>query len=146
MEVLLLIDELEDIIDNAGSIPFSNKVMVDGNELLELIKEIRIKLPDDIKQAQWITEERDRIIEEAQTQASQTVEKAQVQFEEMLNNDEIVREARVRAEDIMNKASVEGNQIREGSLDYADGLLEQTQVKLSDLIKLINENRKQLRG
>lgn len=144
MEVLLLIDELEDLIENGGAIPFSNKVMVDANELLELVKEIRIKLPDDMKQATWITDERDRIIEDAQTQANQIIEKAQVQFEEMINQDEIMKEARVRADDLMAQANQEANQIRQGTLDYADGILEQTQVKLSDLIKLINENRKQL--
>ncbi len=146
MEVLHLIDEMEDIIENASSIPFSTKVMVDGNELLEIIKEIRIQLPDDIKQAQWITDERDRIIEEAEKDGQKLLEKAQVQFEEMLNEDEIVRQARIKSDEILTQANTEATEIREGSLDYADNLLEQTQVKLSDLIKLINDNRSQLRG
>lgn len=146
MEVLHLIDEMEDIIENAGSIPFSSKVMVDGGELLEMIKEIRIQLPDDIKQAQWVTDERDRIISEAEVEGKHILEKAQLQFEEMLNENEIVREAKIKADEILTIANGEASHIREGSLDYADKLLEQTQVKLSDLIELINNNRKQLRG
>ena len=50
MEVLRLIDEIEDILDNASTLPFSNKVVIDAEEILEILKEIRIKLPDEIKQ------------------------------------------------------------------------------------------------
>ena len=62
MNVLKLIEELEDIIENCSSIPFVQKVLVSKGEVLEIIKEIRIHLPDEIKQAQWIKEERQRIL------------------------------------------------------------------------------------
>ena len=54
MEVLRLIDEIEDIVEAGSTLPFSSKVMVDKSEILEIIKDIRIKLPDEIKQASWI--------------------------------------------------------------------------------------------
>ena len=66
MEVLKLIDEIEDIVEAGTSLPFSGKVMVDKFEILEILKEIRIKLPDEIKKATWIKKERQRILEEAQ--------------------------------------------------------------------------------
>ena len=66
MEIFTLLETLEDILERSKSIPFSGKGIVDKEELLEIIKEIRLKLPDELKQAKWIKEERQRIIEEAQ--------------------------------------------------------------------------------
>ena len=66
MDILMLIDEIEDIVEAGTSVPFSGKVMIDKEEVLEIIKEIRIKLPDEIKQAAWIKEERQRILAQAQ--------------------------------------------------------------------------------
>ena len=66
MDILMLIDEIEDIIEAGTTVPFSGKVMIDKEEVLEIIKEIRIKLPDEIKQAAWIKEERQRILAQAQ--------------------------------------------------------------------------------
>ena len=57
MDILMLIDEIEDIVEAGTSVPFSGKVMIDKEEVLEIIKEIRIKLPDEIKQAALIKEE-----------------------------------------------------------------------------------------
>ena len=65
MEIFTLLESLEEIIENSRSVPFSGKGIVDKDELFDLIKEIRIKLPDELKQAKWVKEERQRILVEA---------------------------------------------------------------------------------
>ena len=60
MEIFTLLETLEDILENSKGLPFTNKTMVDKEELLEIIKEIRIKLPDELKQAKWVKEERQK--------------------------------------------------------------------------------------
>ena len=57
MKVLELLDELDEIIEVASSVPVVRKVMVDPNEVTEIVKEIRLELPDEIQQAQWIKNE-----------------------------------------------------------------------------------------
>ena len=57
-----LIDEIEDIMDNASSVPFSRKVSVDPDEIFEIVRDMRDSLPTEIKNAQWINEEKDRIL------------------------------------------------------------------------------------
>lgn len=146
MDVLKLIDEVEDIIEAGTSVPFSGKVMVDKVELLEIIKDIRIRLPDEIKQASWIKEERQRILAEAQKDADTMVEQGQHKLEELIEQEEVTRRAVERAEQIVNKAQTHAKEIRLGSVDYADNLLLEQQEKLKELIQLINENRKELRG
>ena len=65
MTVLDLLEELEDIVNTASTVPLTNKVMVDGEEILEIVKDIRQSLPDDVQQAKWIKEQKDNIIAEA---------------------------------------------------------------------------------
>lgn len=144
MDVLKLIDELEDIIDAGTSVPFSGKVMVDKIELLEIIKDIRIRLPDEIKQASWIKEERQRILAEAQKDADTMIEEAQYKLEELIDQEEVTKKARERGEQIIARAQTNAKEIRLGSVDYADNLLLEQQEKLKELIQLINENRKDL--
>ena len=68
MKVLELLDELDEIIEVASSVPVVRKVMVDPNEVREIVKEIRLELPDEIQQAQWIKNERQRILDEAKAE------------------------------------------------------------------------------
>ena len=62
MEIFTLLETLEEILENSRNVPFSNKGIVDKEEMLDLIKEIRIKMPDELKQAKWVKEERERMI------------------------------------------------------------------------------------
>lgn len=146
MEVLRLLDEIEEILDNASTIPFSNKVMVDADELFEIIREIRIKLPDEIKQASWIKEERQRILAEAQKDADTILNEAELKLKELIDENEITKKAKELAEEIITKAQNNAKEIRLGALEYADNILLETQQSLKNVIETLNENRKELRG
>jgi len=146
MEVLRLIDEIEDIVEAGTTVPFSGKVMVDRFEILEIIKEIRIKLPDEIKQAAWIKDERQRILAQAQKDADTLLEEAEYKLEELIDEEEITKKANSRADEIVSRAQINAKEIRLGALDYADTILEETQENLKEVIQLLNENRKELRG
>ncbi|WP_129597203.1 ATPase [Anaerophilus nitritogenes] len=146
MDALNLIDELEDIIENSSSIPFAGKSLVDKEEILELIKEIRIQLPDEVKQAQWIKEERQRILLEAQKEADDIVEDAKVHIEEMIDRDEITREAQKRAEEIISEAQMNAKEIRLGSRQYTDELLGSVEKSIERVLDTIKDNRNELRG
>ena len=102
MDALELLDELEDIIDKGASVPFSGRCILDKDELLDVLQEIKLKLPDDLKQAKWIKEERQRILQEAQTEADNLIKSAEDKIIAMVNENEITK-----------KAIVQGNQIIE---------------------------------
>ena len=74
MTVLELLEEIEDIVDTAPGLPLTGKIMVDANELLEIVREIRLSLPDDVQQAKWVKDEKERILTEAKKQADYLVE------------------------------------------------------------------------
>ena len=73
MEIFTLLENLEELVENGTKVPLSSKVLVDKDELSEILEEIRMKLPDELKQAKWVKEERQRIIMDAQKEADQIV-------------------------------------------------------------------------
>ncbi|MEW8972782.1 MAG: ATPase [Tissierellaceae bacterium] len=146
MDVLKLIDEIEDIIEEGSTIPFSKRVMVDMDEILDIIKEIRIRLPDEIKQAAWIKDEKQRILAEAQKDADNLLNEAEYKLEELIDQEGISKAAKERAAEIINNAQKNAKEIRLGAMEYADSLLLETQEYLKEIINTLNENRKELRG
>ena len=77
MEIFTLLETLEDILEKSKTLPFTDKSIVEKEQFLDIIKEIRLKLPDELKQAKWIKEERERIISEAQKDADDIVKEAE---------------------------------------------------------------------
>lgn len=146
MKLMELVDELEDLVETSSQIPLTGKVMVEREEFLVLLNEIREKIPNEVTEAQRIASDKEMIINGAHDEADKIIAAARAHAEQILNEDELVLQANAKAEEIMRNANAESTQIREGARDYADQLLENTQVNLSNLIKLLNENRQELRG
>ena len=146
MSVLQLLEEIEDIIESGSSIPFAQKELIDKRELLEIIKDIRIKLPDEVKQAQWIKEERQRILAEAQQEADTILEEANNHILSMIDQSEITRKANERAEEIIAQAQNSAKEMRLGAKDYVDSMLESAQENLIELVNTIKINRDEIKG
>lgn len=146
MDVLKLLDLIEDIIEEASSLPFSSKVCIDKDELLDITNEVRLKLPDEIKQAEWIREERQRILAEAQNEADTLTEEAKVHIEGMIEENEITQRAKERAEEIIEQAKKNAKEIRIGAREYADQLLKDVQDDLKSMVLTLNDNREELKG
>lgn len=64
--ILQLLEAIEDMLDSSSAVPFTGKVMIDKDELYEIITDIRLKLPNEIKQSKWVIEERNKILIDAQ--------------------------------------------------------------------------------
>lgn len=133
MKVLELLDEIEEIVDTAASFPLTGKILVDAEEVLEIVKEIRIELPDEIQQAQWIKDERQRILEEAKNEAEITLKDAQSQAEALVENDDITVKAKRRADEIMRVATDNAISLKLGTYDYIDSILYNFQDKMEQI-------------
>ena len=133
MKVLELLDALDEIIDVAGSVPLVRKVMVDPNEITEIVKEIRLELPDEIQQAQWIKNERDRILDEAKAEYERIITEAQEKAEKLVEQDEITVKAKARADEIMRVAKENSQVMKMSILDYTDGMLYNLQEKVDQM-------------
>ena len=111
MEILELIDALEDKIEQSATIPFWGKGIVDKDELLDMLQEIRVKFPDEMKQAKWVKEERQRIIADAQKEAANIVQGAEDKIVALINEHEITKQAYEQANQIIEKAQSNSHEI-----------------------------------
>ena len=111
MEIFTLLETLEDIISSGKGIPFSNRTVVDKDEILDIIKEIRSKLPDELKQAKWVKEERQRILAEAQKEADDMQKEAENKIVSLIDEHEITKQAYKQKAEIIGSANETSREI-----------------------------------
>ena len=133
MRVLELLEEIEEIVDTAAGFPLTAKIMIDSEELLEIVREIRSELPDEIQQAQWIKNERERIIAEAKQQYEAVIEDAQKQADALVENNDITVKSKLRADELMTVTEDTAKQLKIGTYEYLDGILYNFQGKMEHL-------------
>lgn len=122
-KVLDLLDELEELLENKKSIPIMNKILVEAEDVLAIAKDIRLALPDDMKQAKWIRDERDRIINEAKSEYERIINEAKKQAEYLIETDDITKRARQLAGEIIKDAEHNSKILKMKTYDYVDKIL-----------------------
>ncbi len=146
MEIFALLETLEDILEKSKAVPFTNKSIVNKNELLDIIKEVRLKLPDELKQAKWIKEERERIIAEAQKDAEDIVKEAENRIISMIDEHEITKKAYEKKTEIIATANDIYREFSNNANNYADGVLKDVENTMIKLCESINNVQESLQG
>lgn len=130
-----IIEEIEEYVDSCKFQPLSNtKIVVNKEELEELLRELRMKTPDEIKRYQKIISNKDAILADAQTKADAMIADAQARQNQMVQENEVMQEAlnqsnalleqaRRQAQDILDSATQDANNIRMGAISYTDDML-----------------------
>lgn len=145
MDVLNLLEKIEDIVEDASKFPLSNKVMIDKEEILEVINEIRLKLPDEINRASWVAKERQRILSEAQSEADELIDKVKEQQHKLVEENEITKHAKQYADQLLEEAELKANEMKMGAYNYSDEILSKLQDKIRNINNIIEENRDMLK-
>ena len=133
MKVLELLEELEDIVDEATGLPLTGKIMLDAEEIFQIVREIRLALPDDVQQAKWIRDERDRILAEAKTEYERIIREAKKQADYLVETDDITIRATKLAAEIKQDAETHARVMRMRTYDYVDKMLYDMQGKMDEL-------------
>ena len=124
MDILHLVDRLEELFNNSKPIPLSHSVVVDENSFMDIIDQMRISIPEEIKKAQQIISQKDRILAQAQEEANRTVSIAREKSERMVEKSDIYQSAQTRAEDITPQAQLDAEQAQHDADRYvADTLV-----------------------
>ena len=146
MELLDLLEQLEDVVESGVNLPLSGgRCIIDREAVLDLVQEMRLKLPDDIKEATRITEEKMRILSEAQQEAESIVANAESRIAALVDENEITKKAYEQAEIIIANTKKNAREIRLGTKEYADGILEQVSQILEETLDVIEMNRQELK-
>ena len=130
MEIFDVIEQLEEIMESSFTLPIWHKTMVNKADVMELLSDLRLRLPEELKQAKWVKEERTRIITEAHQEASNIVKETEEQVKGMVNEHEITKKAYEQANEIIESAQKNAREIRLGARQYADNVLGSVEDKL----------------
>ena len=133
MKVLELLEELEDIVDAATKVPMMSKVMVEAEDIFSIVREIRLALPDDVQQAKWIRDERDRILEDAKNEYERIIREAKKQADYLVETDEITMRATKLSQEIRQDAELHAKLLKMKTYDYVDKMLYDMQAKMDEL-------------
>ncbi len=113
---------------------------------MEVINEIRLKLPDEINRASWVAKERQRILNEAQSEADELIEKVKEQQIYLVEENEISRQAQKYAKQLIEEAERKANDMKIGAYNYSDEILSKLQEKIREINGIIEQNREVLKN
>ena len=141
MDIMEIIDMMEETIDKASAVPLTGKVMLDKEELLDYIQEIRLLYPDELKEAKWVKEERQRILSEAESRAEAIRKSAEETQMQLIDEHEITKCAYDKANELVNSATSKAMDIKTDTDQYVDDILTDVEHRLDLLIRKVREDR-----
>ncbi len=119
MDILHLVDRLEELFNSSRPIPLTHNVIVDEDKFLDIIDQMRISIPDEVKKAQDVFTKKDRVMAQAQEEANRTLQLAREKADTMVEKESVAVDARRRSEQIIEQARIEAENIKAGADQYA---------------------------
>jgi len=138
MDILQLIDRLEELFNDGKPIPFTHNVSVDEDRMLDIIDQMRIAIPEEVKKAQQLLSQRDRVMAQAQEESNRTLELAREKADGLVRKDGIVQEAERRAEQILSQARANADATRHEADDYVIETLGRLQDELTKYLNQVD--------
>lgn len=145
MEVVELLAELEELIEKGIEIPVIKKTFLDKEKLLDLINDISLAIPEELREAKSIIEDRDRIINDARRQAEAKIKEAEHKVVALIDEHEITRKANEKANEIIEKAQREGKDIRLASYNFTASLLDKVERSVDEIKKTVVASKNELK-
>ena len=141
MDIQFLVERLEALVVNARKLPMTSQVILEQAAVLDLIDQMRVAIPEEVKSARRIVQESERVVQKAREEAEQIIGASQEQAALLLQDQSIIREAEVRAAAVENAAQTKADETMRGADQYASDVL----VRLeSDLVKTLSIVKKSL--
>jgi len=130
MDILHLVDRLEELFNESRPVWFTHSVIVDEDRLLDLIDQMRITIPEEIKKAQQLLAQKDRVLAQAQEEGNRTIALAREKSEKMVEKDSVTQAAQARADQLIIQAKNECNQTKKEADEYVLQTLTSLQSEL----------------
>lgn len=137
MDILELVDRLEDLFNESHSVPFTHSVVVDEDRMLDIIDQMRASIPDQIKKAEQIINQKDRFLAQAQEEASRITSLAREKRAKALTQEEVVQEAAQKADELINEAKLERERLQRETDEYIIASLQEFQNQLALMMKQV---------
>jgi hypothetical protein len=138
MDILHLVDRLEELFNESRPIPLTRNVIIDEDKILDIIDQMRVTIPDEMKKAQQVLSQRDRILAQAQEEANRTLKLAREKSEKLIERDPIIQAAHAQADDIITQALGEVEKTRRDADKYVIDTLLRVEYELE---RMLNQAR-----
>ncbi len=137
MDILHLIDRLEALLNEGSHPPLTKKVMVDEQRIWEVIDQMRVSIPEEVKKAKRINQDRDRIIAQANEEGARIVELAKEEAQQLASETDIVKQAQARAQTIVERAQREADALKADADDYTVQVLGKLEEDLAKALSIV---------
>jgi F0F1-type ATP synthase membrane subunit b/b' len=137
MDIIFLVEKLEEKIASGRKLPLTGSVIVDQSDALDLIDQLRVTIPEEIRNAKRVNAEVERLLEQAREEAEQILARAQEQATYLIEERELTRQAEEMSDEIVRQAHAEGQEIRRGADDYAAEVLVALEAEVMRTLKTI---------
>jgi cell division septum initiation protein DivIVA len=140
-----ILEQMDELLDKSATFPFaSHKVLIDGERLRDLINDIRLNIPQEIKRAKLIDFDCERIIREAEQKAEQIVQRSEERAKALVANDAIVKEAKQKAIEMLTQAQTRSKEIRGATNEYVDSLLNNAEKFFTNTLNDVNRTKQEI--
>ena len=133
-----------DIIATAPSVPLSSTPRIDRDEIIELLEDALVRLPEEIRQARWMLKERQEFLDKTKREADELLAMARQHAERMVQRTEVVRAAEARARQVVDAADEESRRLKNETEDFLDHRLGSFEILLDRLQKTVANGRQKL--
>jgi len=140
----VLIDQLEALVEKAPEVPLVGKVLVDADELFDLLDVIRTAIPEEVKRAEAVSSDRERMIAEGQEQAERMIAKAEEYAAKLVHSSEIYRQAEAESKLLLEEAKRKALEIEQGSREYAQQVLGDLSGALKRTLQVVEAGQQEL--
>ena len=130
MDILHLVDRLEELLNQSRPLPFTHNVIVDEDRMLDIIDQMRVAIPEEVKKAQQFLAQRDRILAQSQEEANRTLAIAREKSEQLVERDAIVHAAQARGDQIVADAQSDISNTRMEADNYVIETLTRLEIEL----------------
>ena len=146
MDILHLVDRLEELFNESRPIWLTHSVIVDEDRMLDLIDQMRVAIPEEIKKAQQIIAQRDRVLAQAKEEANRTIGLAREKAEKQMENNELIQAARSKADQIISQAHQEAGMTQQEADRYVVDALANLEGQLAGLLNQVRNGINTLQG
>ena len=145
-EVERLIQGLINVVDAARPVPLSSSSMINKNEIISVLNDISLRLPDEIRAARWLLKQREDFLARTQREGDELIDLARARAGQMGQKSEVVKAAEVQARRIIEEAQSESQRLRLETEDFCDQRLASFEAVLKKTQKVVVDGRSKLQG
>lgn len=144
VDILYLLDQLEEVLGGGSRVPLTSRTLVDEQEVLDILDQIRVSVPEELKAARRLIQDRDQVLADARAESERLIESAEADVAERVTEHSLVRAAESRAEEIEERALQQAENTRREADAYAYRVLRKLHDQITQVAQTVERGLSEL--